>query len=602
MNRWRDLHKYRYLIVASGAIIIATVALVIMQYLSVQRTERQARATMEANLDLHLLGLVDEAKRDILDHANHVMHALRQQRVRDRNIPSIERAFTRALRRYPQVETFYVVFFESGQEVETWRALRFVPADANDPQTQKYNGIPIGKMVEDAESTEILRRAWFSIPKHSQTALYSAFDPASAGDIQPRQFFFHTVYELDRLKRMDNLERVGLLVLSANVESFPSKDYFNKLVARHEKIDKSVNGLPLKLDYTVSLSADDAKRDLISPENKAESIRRRGFEQSDSLFPNLSFGVSSQDFEAKTFVNEYTQSSILLGAGAAMLSFLGLGLTWRATMREMKVAQLKSDFLSSISHELKTPLTAIRAFGDLIHSGRARDTEKIREYGRIIKTESDRLTSLINNILEMSRLERRLRRYRLEEGFLCRTVAETVEVFRHTAEAGGCQIKVELPSPPIKTKFDESAIRQALLNLLSNAVKYSGDKGANKRIEVAVKRGASEAIIEVRDFGIGIIRAEQRHIFTAFHRSPQPEVQLQRGTGLGLAIVREVAQAHGGEISVESEPGAGAAFRLHLPILIEAQEQVSPKTLEENGNEKYLDHRRRAERRPGVAR
>ena len=602
MNRWRDLHKYRYLIVASGAIIIATFALVILQYRSAQRTEAQARATMEANLDLHLLELVNEAKRDTLDHANHIMHALRQQRVRDRNVPSIERAFTRALRRYPEVESFYVVFFEPGQEAETWRALRFVPPDPNDPQVQKYDGVPVGKLVEETESTETLRRAWFSIPKHSQTALYSAFDPATAGDIHPRQFFFHTVYELDRLKRKDELERVGLLVLSANAENFPSKGYLNKLVARHEKMDKSVNGLLGKLNYTASLSAGDAKRDLISPEIKAESIRKRGFESSDSLFPNLSFAVWSPDLEAKTFANEYTQSSILLGAGAAMLSLLGLSLTWRATRREMKVAQLKSDFLSSISHELKTPLTAIRAFGDLIHSGRARDEGKIREYGGIIKTESDRLTSLINNILEMSRLERGLRRYRLEEGFLCETVAETVEVFRHTPEAGNCQIKVELPSPPIKTKFDEGAIRQALLNLLSNAVKYSGETSGDRHIEVAVKRNESAAVIEVRDFGIGIPSAEHRHIFTAFHRAPQSEVQSKRGTGLGLAIVREVAQAHGGDVSVESELGAGATFRLHLPLLIDEHEQTLPAAFEENINEKYSGHRRRAERRPGIAR
>jgi two-component system phosphate regulon sensor histidine kinase PhoR len=108
----------------------------------------------------------------------------------------------------------------------------------------------------------------------------------------------------------------------------------------------------------------------------------------------------------------------------------------------MRVAQLKSDFLASISHELKTPLTAIRAFGDLLHSGRARDADRVREYGGLIKTESDRLTALINNILELSRLERGTRRYRLQEGLLCAAVATTVEVFDILPRPRAAQLKL----------------------------------------------------------------------------------------------------------------------------------------------------------------
>jgi len=193
MNGWRDLHKYRYLIVASGAIIVATFALVILQYRSAQRTEAQARATMEANLDLHLLELVNEAKRDVLDHANHIMHAIRQQRVRDRNVPSIERAFTRALRRYPEVESFYVVFFEPGQEAETWRALRFVPADANDPQTQKYNGIPIGKMVEDADQPKFCGERGFQFPNIRKLLFIQHLTP-QAPEIYSRANFSFTPF------------------------------------------------------------------------------------------------------------------------------------------------------------------------------------------------------------------------------------------------------------------------------------------------------------------------------------------------------------------------------------------------------------------------
>src|SRR5262245_635270 len=130
MNR-RYIQRYWYLIVASAAILIATFALVVMQYRSVQRTEAQTRATMEANLELHLLEMVDEAKRDTFDHANHILHGIRQQRIRERNIPSIERAFTRTIRRYPEVQDFYVIFFDRGKQDETWHALKFIRPDKN---------------------------------------------------------------------------------------------------------------------------------------------------------------------------------------------------------------------------------------------------------------------------------------------------------------------------------------------------------------------------------------------------------------------------------------------------------------------------------------
>lgn len=588
-NSWQAIKKYRYLFIASAAIIIAIFALLFMQYRSVRRTQEHAQKTMEANLQLHLFEISEEAKRGILDHANHIMHGVRQQRIRERNIPSIERAFTRLTKRYSEVEDCYVVFFERGQESETWQALKFIRPDANDPNVQKYEGIPVGKMIEEPATSESLRRAWQSIPnKESQTTLYTAYDPTTV-EAKPRQYFFHTVYELDRLRRNTPLENIGLLIFSANPDQFPAKNYFKKLVAKHQERDKEINGLIGKMDYTISLNQGAESRNLVVTNNEISATLNRRFDDSDKLFPNLTFGISSPEIEAKTSAGEYTQASIFLGLVAAMAAIIGLALTWRATRREMQVAQLKSDFLANISHELKTPLTAIRAFGDLLNSGRASKPERIREYGGIIKTESDRLTALINNILEMSRLERGVRKYRIEEGDLRETVADTVEVFRHSPEAAKFEIEVKFPLQPIETKFDEGAIRQAIINLLSNAVKYSGNNN-NLRIEVRLAYEAKEAIIEVRDFGVGISSEDQRNIFLPFHRALDDNIQAKGGTGLGLAIVREVARGHGGEVSLESNLGEGSVFRLHLPILTESNKEE----LEENGT--YFGYRGRAKR------
>lgn len=589
MKNWRELQKNRYLLIASVAIFLAIFALLFMQYRSAKRTQEHAQKTMKANLQLHLFEISEEAKRKILDHANHIMHGVRQQRIRDRNIPSIERAFTRLLKRYPEIEDYYVVFFDSKLEKESWKALKFVRPDPNDPNVQTYQGIPVGKMVEDDAVSKSLQRAWDSIPnKESQTTLYTAFDPETVKE-NPHQFFFHTVYELDRLKRTEPLENIGMLVFSANPDEFPSKDYLQKLVAKHQKRDKEVNGFVGKLDYTISINRNGERFDLISTNQNVLPVLSRSFEDSDKLFPNLTFGVSSPDIEAKTYANEFTQSGIFLGIVAVIAAIFGLVLAWKATQREIELAQVKSDFLANISHELKTPLTAIRAFGDLLNSGRASKPERIREYGGIIKTESDRLTALINNILEMSRMERGIRKYKLEEGDLREIVGETIEVFKHSPEAAKFEIEPKLSLQSVITKFDEGAIRQAVINLLSNAVKYSGNS-EKKLIQVNLKVEENIAIIEVKDFGLGISKEEQRDIFLPFHRSKNDEIQAKGGTGLGLAIVKEIARGHGGEISVESELEKGATFRLSLPIL----EEIANEELEKDGT--YFGYRGRAKR------
>ncbi|MCI0491140.1 MAG: HAMP domain-containing histidine kinase [Blastocatellia bacterium] len=582
-----------YLFVALAAILLPTIVLAAMQYVSVRRTEAQARATLEANLDLHLLGLIDEARRDLVDRASYITHSVSHSRIRSRNLPGLARSFTRAMRRYPEMRDLYAIFFEKGNEMGAWQVWCYVPPDPEDPSVERYKEVPVGRLKEDPDITEALRRAWMAIPDRKEDATYTNFAPTSLSDPVPRQIFYHPVYEPDHMNRKDDLDRVGLIAFTAEIDSYPYAGYLRDLVALYDQRMGGSNPLG-PLAYKVSISDRGGRaRDLVLTGSPPGSFRHRGFDDADRLFPGISFGVALRDRSAAEFASQNTGLSLLLGVGAAVLLLIGLALTWHATVREIRVAELKSDFLASISHELKTPLTAIRAFGDLLRSGRARDKERIRQYGEMISYESDRLTTLLNNILEMSRIERSARRYKLEKGDLGAAVAASVEVFRAATRARGFEIEVEIPSTPIITQFDKNALDQALVNLLSNAVKYSSE---SRRVKVRVWSDEAEAAIDVRDFGIGIDPAEQRRIFDAFHRAPQSEVQAKSGTGLGLAIVREIIRAHGGEVSVDSKVGVGATFTIRLPLLTPDLRQGQSSPSEEMAYGRHSGNRRRTER------
>ena len=258
--------------------------------------------------------------------------------------------------------------------------------------------------------------------------------------------------------------------------------------------------------------------------------------------------------------------SVLLAA--ALLG--GVTLALRTASHEVKVSQMKSDFVSNVSHELRTPLASIRVFGEFLRLGRVDSAEKSCEYGEYIETESRRLTQLINNILDFSKIESGAKTYEFERVSIEDIVADTVRTLAVGVKHRGFQLNYEGPESRLPEMYvDRSAIVQALTNLVDNARKYTHKPGD---IDVALKRRADSVLISVRDRGIGISRHEQTKIFERFHRVSTGLVHDVKGSGLGLAIVQHVVHAHGGKISVESEPGRGSTFFINLPLRDRAQE------------------------------
>ncbi|HEV2861760.1 MAG TPA: HAMP domain-containing sensor histidine kinase [Pyrinomonadaceae bacterium] len=248
---------------------------------------------------------------------------------------------------------------------------------------------------------------------------------------------------------------------------------------------------------------------------------------------------------------------------AALLG--GIVLALRTVSREMRLSQMKTDFVSNVSHELRTPLSSIRVFGEFMKLGRVSDQSKIREYGDHIETESRRLTQLINNILDFSKIESGRKTYRFERASVEEVVAEAVKTCEVRLRQSGFRVNFQPPPRPLpQARVDREAISQALLNLLDNAVKYSG--GAEER-EVVVRVGQKGGYlrVSVTDHGVGIPADEQKKIFEKFYRVSTGLVHDVKGSGLGLSLVKHIVEAHRGTVEVESAPGRGSTFTISLP-------------------------------------
>ena len=253
---------------------------------------------------------------------------------------------------------------------------------------------------------------------------------------------------------------------------------------------------------------------------------------------------------------------------AVLVLAIGVG-SWlivRSLNAELKLARQKTDFVSNVSHELKTPLTSIRMFSELLAEGRVADAAKQRSYLNIITAEAGRLTRLINNVLDFSRMERGEKKYNFQPCDLAAVVRGIEQTFRPHLEAGGFKFICELPDAPVPVRGDADALSQVIVNLLSNAEKYSNG-GKEITLQLAQRQSPlPHAEIKVLDRGAGIPRGSEEKIFEKFYRAHDSLSSGVQGSGLGLTIARQIARAHGGDVVYEPRDGGGSCFSLRLPI------------------------------------
>ena len=273
-----------------------------------------------------------------------------------------------------------------------------------------------------------------------------------------------------------------------------------------------------------------------------------------------------------TNLDDLARDSFLHSAGATVivLVFLlcGIALTIRSTDREARLAQAKSNFVSNVSHELKTPLSLLSLFSEILELGRVNSEEKKTEYYRIIRHESLRLNKMIDNILDFSKIEAGRKTYNFTHSDIATVIEDVLSSYRYQIVNSGFDVQTEIQPDLPPVLIDRDAMAQAISNLVDNAIKYSGEV---KQFSIKTQTRGSDLAIEIADRGIGIPRAEQAKVFEKFYRVGNGLVHDVKGSGLGLSLVKHIVEAHHGTISVESDTGKGSRFTILLPLARNAE-------------------------------
>jgi signal transduction histidine kinase len=237
----------------------------------------------------------------------------------------------------------------------------------------------------------------------------------------------------------------------------------------------------------------------------------------------------------------------------------------RTLRREFVLARMQSDFVSAVSHEFRTPLTSMSLITEALVDDRIPDPMRLRDSYQSLSRATQRLHRLVEDLLDFRRMESGAIEFRLQSIDAAQAVRKVTDEFRMEVEDRGFRVQVhaEGDANSARIRADESALGRALWNLLDNAAKYSGN---SRDIAVSLARDGARVRVSVADGGLGIAREEQARLFTKFYRGAEARRSEIPGTGIGLAMVAQIAAAHGGGVSVISEPGHGSTFTMSLPI------------------------------------
>jgi signal transduction histidine kinase len=542
------------LLLTAGAVLLPAVSLVILQYRSLTKLEPQTRLAIEE--DLRRTGETIGRSVDAAVQADAkvlVQQALTPLKAADLSQSNdILRQLENTRHAHPEIYQLFIFHFAPDSMPAGYfsaddgtRAFSMPDKLPNPDVLKALHARHHAELVSQSANFDSQFLPWqdpCNCPQEKASALVYIFSPLGSG----------------------NGDFTGLVLDPAYVK----ERYLDRVIpaALHGGADKTITS-----ELAIAVF-DDSKNQIYSL-----APGSRGFEMRlglGSVLSNWEVAIGYKNTSIAALAAANFRQSLALTALVSLILVLGVALMIRGAMRETKLAEAKSIFVSNVSHELKTPLALIRLFAETLELGRVISAAKCQEYYRIINNESLRLTRLVDNILDFSRVDQGRKEYQFVSCNLGQLVADVIKTYDYHITQAGFELTTQIDHPLPNAWVDPEAISQAVLNLVSNAIKYSDNR---KKIEARVAQRDGRIAIEVRDHGIGIPASEHKKIFQGFYRVNGDQVHKSRGCGLGLAVVKHAMEAHGGMVQVESSPGKGSRFTLLIPAL---EPDASPQAVE----------------------
>ena len=541
-------------ILVSVGVFLPVLVLTYMQYQSLAELENKTKGAFRDNLRQGFTILQRQMKQRLEDVAAQTLKPLGNMDLSSlsssshpRGAEEIENYFANIKRSHPEIEEIFVFGYSDGQPRTNINAFFY---------SDKFEKVPQATFTPRQSHILFLfdksRMAQSFLDGDREYSFVHQSCPTCPPGSHLRQgtYLFYPLHDL----RKEHSGFAGVLL----TEAFVRDDLLARSIA---KIAPSHTSDPTASTAIAITISDDNQRVLYS-----NATAQNGYlleSNFDSPFNSWRGGIGLKN----TNLEDFARDSFLHSAGATffvlMVLLFGIAITLRATDREARLAQAKSNFVANVSHELKTPLSLLSLFSEILELGRVKNEEKKIEYYRIIRHESLRLNKMIDNILDFSKIEAGRKTYEFADGDMTEVIEKVLSSYRYQITNSGFDIQTNMPArlPPVL--IDRDAMAQAISNLLDNALKYSRDV---KQLSITVETVRPDLSIEIADRGIGIPRAEQAKIFEKFYRVGNGLVHDVKGSGLGLSLVKHIIEAHKGTISVESDVGKGSRFTILLPL------------------------------------
>ncbi len=535
-------------ILVSVGVFFPLLVLTYMQYQSLAELQRKTKGALKDNLRQGITIVEHQMKQRLEDVASQTLNPIGSIHLSSSEAAEeIEKYFAGVKHSHPEIDEIFA-FAYSGDKQETEVSVYmysdkfvkvaqagFTPAQSH--LLSLFNNSRMAQSFIDGD------RRYLFVHDSCQTC------PPNS-DLRQGTYLFYPLG--DRTK----VEQSGFAGVLLN-EAFVRDDLIAGTVAKIIKMYHA-NNATSDIAFTIS---DENRQVLYS-----NAAAQKGYfleTNFDPPFSNWKAALGLKD----TNIDELARSSFLHSAGATVLVLVvllcGIALTVRATDREARLAQAKSNFVSNVSHELKTPLSNLSLFSEILELGRVNSEAKKAEYYRIIRYESLRLSKMIDNILDFSKIEAGRKTYNFANGDMAEVIENVLSSYRYQIINSGFDVQTNIQASLPPVLIDRDAMAQAISNLLDNAIKYSGEV---KQLSITAKTLLSDLSIEIADHGIGIPRAEQAKIFEKFYRVGNGLVHDVKGSGLGLSLVKHIIEAHKGTISVTSQVGKGSRFTILLPL------------------------------------